>query len=334
MARRGILTFMDEPDPAAPKGGPAEAPPEASRRAPDRTGRGAVGTAVNDLLSNSQREIDVDLIDDDDGPRDRLSIDEDSIKELRESIRAHGQMVPLLVRQNHERPGRFKIVYGRRRLAALRPLGVPAKVLIRNLTDREAVVAQGLENSSRQDPSFIEKALFAKQLRERNYDSAVIQDALAIDQSVVSRMKLVADTVPLALVGAIGAAPGVGRRRWEELARALEGIGSDEALGICFPEPAPEGSGSDERFDLALSNLAAHIARASCPSRTAPPKPATPIDLRLNDGRAIARLKSSRSSVSIEVSRKEHPEYAAWLENEAETILAQSYARWREENGS
>lgn len=296
--------------------------------------------AANDLLVNSQREIDTNLIDDDDSPKDRLAVDDESIAGLAEQIRAHGQLVPILVRQNHERPGRFRIVYGRRRLAALKRLGRPAKVLIHNLTDEQAIVAQGLENSARKDPSFIEKALFAKQLRERGYETTIIRDALSIDDAMASRMKFVSERIPIELVAAIGAAPSIGRRRWEEVARALESISGEDvagqALSTCFPEPPLEGSTSDERFELALANLEAHAARKAQEASSPPARPRTsnPLEWRLPDGRALARIRSSKTSLTLDVSRKENPEFTAWFEAEGETILARAYEAWTKSNGS
>jgi ParB family chromosome partitioning protein len=293
--------------------------------------RGAVGMAANDLLVNSQREIDTNLIDDDDSPRDRLVIDDESIAGLADQIRVHGQLVPILVRQNYERPGRFKIVYGRRRLAALRRLGMPAKVLIRSLTDREAIIAQGQENSARQDPSFIEKALFAKQLRERDYEMSVIQDALVVDSSLIYRMKSVTEAVSLDVIAAIGAAPSVGRRRWEELGARLKDIPPEEVVDACFPEPPPEDSSSDDRFDLALRNLTARGAPPRPPSQS---RGTTPLELRLEDGRALARLKTSSRGVTLDCSRKENPEFTAWFEAEGGKILTQAYEAWVKKNGS
>lgn len=176
-----------------------------------------VKSTLRDLSSNAVKELDPALIDDG-GPRDRLSISDTDVAELAESMRLHGQQVPIMVRPLPDAPGRYRIVYGRRRLRALKLIGMPAKALVRSLTDEQAILAQGQENSLRLDPSFIEKALFVAELANAGYDSAVILDALAIDKPMLSRMTKVARSIPPGVIHFVGPAHGIGRRRWEELA--------------------------------------------------------------------------------------------------------------------
>ncbi|MGL4525422.1 MAG: ParB/RepB/Spo0J family partition protein, partial [Aestuariivirga sp.] len=124
---------------------------------------------MRDLSSNAVKELDPALIDDG-GPKDRLAISDSDVADLAESIRLHGQQVPIMVRPLPETPGRYRIVYGRRRLRALKLIGVPAKALVRTLTDEQAILAQGQENSLRLDPSFVEKAIFVNELADSGYD--------------------------------------------------------------------------------------------------------------------------------------------------------------------
>jgi ParB family transcriptional regulator, chromosome partitioning protein len=135
---------------------------------------GPIAAIRNDLRSLSSRsvqEIDPEMIEDT-GLKDRLSSLDDDVAELRDSIAKHGQQVPILLRPHPTLSGRYQVVYGRRRLAAIRALRTPVKALIRTLSDEEAVLAQGQENSLRKDPSFIEKALFAGDLEEAGYGCA------------------------------------------------------------------------------------------------------------------------------------------------------------------
>ncbi len=137
------------------------------------------------------------------------------------SLRDYGQQVPVLVRPHPETAGRYQIVYGRRRVLALRDLGQPVKALVRDLDDLGLVLAQGQENTARRDLSFIEKANFARQMVEAGYERRIACDALSIDKTLLSRMLSVTDRVPLALIEAIGAAPGIGRDRWLAFADLL-----------------------------------------------------------------------------------------------------------------
>jgi len=284
-------------------------------------------------MRNSQREIDPDVIDDD-SPRDRLTIEDEGIAELREQIRTQGQIVPIMVRLNHERPGRYLIVYGRRRLVAIRGImdadgeQIPIRALIRNLDETQAVIAQGQENNARRDPSFIEKALFAAQLRANGYQPAVIQDALVTDKAMLWKMKSVTDAVPIELIRLIGAAPGVGRYRWLDLAALLEKHQPQDPLAACFPEGAPPEANSEQRLEAALSALQKVVHR--------PPGRGTKDshEIRLEDGSLLVTVKGSATKMDITVSKKAHPDFAAWLAENGDEIFGRLHKEWAKKRGS
>lgn len=104
----------------------------------------------------SIREIDPRLIDES-AFEDRIDPEDDEIVDLAGRIRARGQLIPILVSPLPQ--GRFRIVYGRRRLAALRRIGLPAKALVRDLDEDQAILAQGQENTFRRDLTWIESRL-------------------------------------------------------------------------------------------------------------------------------------------------------------------------------
>jgi ParB family chromosome partitioning protein len=175
------------------------------------------------------------------------------------SIHEHGQQVPVLVRPHPTEPDHYQIVYGRRRVAALRALGQPVKALIRDLDDKALIIAQGQENAARQDLSFIEKVNFARQMQEAGYDRKTICAALHIDKTVISRMLKIADGVPVRLIEAIGTAPGIGRNRWVALADALGCANADiervEGVALKVAD-----QGSDAAFEAALKEAEAMTA--------------------------------------------------------------------------
>jgi len=310
-----------------PQGTTSEDPQRERRPGPllEAIRRGPVGAMGNDLLSNSLRDIEPHMIDDD-GPRDRLAIDEASIAELVESIKVHGQIVPIMVRPDMERPSRFKIVYGRRRLAALKALGIKAKAIIRKISDEEAIISQGQENSARLNPSFIEKALFADQLRAAGHSTDVISDALTCDKPTLSRMSVITKSMPMALIVAIGAAPDIGRRRWGELLELLEHKSPEDPVAACFPDGFDPSMGSNERFEAACKALSRKVEPAR--SQTA----AKPVEIVLKDGRKIARLKQSAKSTDLSFSAQDNPAFAAWLAEKAETVVRQIYRQWADES--
>ena len=98
---------------------------------------------------------------------DRLPDDNDlEFEVLKKLISDEGQKVPIGVRRHPTDASRYQVVYGHRRWRAARELGVAVKAIVVSLDDRELVIAQGIENSVRQDLSWIEKALFAWRMDE------------------------------------------------------------------------------------------------------------------------------------------------------------------------
>ncbi|WP_330220490.1 plasmid partitioning protein RepB C-terminal domain-containing protein, partial [Sulfitobacter sp. HI0023] len=61
-----------------------------------------------------------------------------------------------------------------------------------------------------------EKALFAKSLLDMGQAKDVIQSALTIDGTLLSRMLSVAQNVPRHVIEQIGPAKQIGRDRWED----------------------------------------------------------------------------------------------------------------------
>lgn len=319
MARRNIF----QPPPPPPEPATEAVVPDSRPRFPNTGAMSGVKSTLRDLSSNAVREIDPALIDDG-GPKDRLTITDADVADLVQSIRAHGQQVPILVRPLVDHPGRYRIVYGRRRLRALKLAGIPAKALIRTLTDEQAILAQGQENSLRLDPSFIEKAVFVTDLTDGGYDQSVVLDALAIDKPMLSRMTKVARTVPLGVVQYIGAAHGIGRRRWEELADLVRDKGiAIETLVAALPV-ASRDLGSDERFAL-VADVALKAAQAGATQVGSPP--ALPI-VHAN-GSKVAEIKETPRSVTIRFTGSEQPEFTKWMREHAEVEVLRLYEAWQ-----
>jgi len=88
-------------------------------------------------------------------PRKRF--DKVTIEELAKSIRQHGLLQPILVRPLQN--GKFQIITGERRFRACKSIGmktIPAKV--RELSDKDVVEIQLVENLQREDLNPIEEA--------------------------------------------------------------------------------------------------------------------------------------------------------------------------------
>lgn len=132
-----------------------------TRDAGPRLGRG-LAALLGDLPepdpSAGIRPVPIDLLEP--SPyQPRRAIDEESLRELAESIRARGILQPLLVRAAAGDQSRFQIIAGERRWRAAALAGLhEVPVLVRPLTDVEAMAAALVENLQRQDLNAIEEA--------------------------------------------------------------------------------------------------------------------------------------------------------------------------------
>lgn len=95
----------------------------------------------------------------------RKAFDDDELSALRESIRTHGVLQPLVVRQVD---GHYQLVAGERRLRAAKSAGLPAvPVRVVDFNDQQTVEAALVENIQRSDLNPIEKALGFKDYLSR-----------------------------------------------------------------------------------------------------------------------------------------------------------------------
>lgn len=320
MARKNLLKgLMDdaakrEAEVANAGSTPSPAPPaaletksaDAGRRAP-KGAIGAVSQSIAALKARALVDLDPALIDND-GMADRLEVDEAAHAELVASIRDYGQQVPVLVRPHPMTEGRYQIVYGRRRLMALRELGQPVKALIRDLDDREAVLAQGQENSARRDLTFIEKANFARQLRDAGYDRKIVCDALNVDKTLISRMLSVADRVPNEVIETIGAAPSFGRDRWIGLADLI--VARDwEVNAMCALATGPT---SDKRAEGLFEALSSHERREKALTKTRNAAP-VPQALMAASGKQLGEAKEGKGRVVLTFREQDAGGFERWL---------------------
>jgi ParB family chromosome partitioning protein len=279
-------------------------------------------SSLTRLQENAVQDLDASLIDMA-GVEDRLGVDYESQRKLEESLRTYGQQVPVLVRPHPSQAGRFEIVYGRRRLKALKAIGVPVKAMVRHLDDHALVMAQGQENSARQDLSFVEKASFAAQLDASGHDRQTIADALTIDLPMVSRMLKVGTAFDLVFLRKIGSAPGIGRDRWLNLAKLVQDPEAKSRAEDATSADTFSKLTSDERFES--------IFRAAYdkPSPKAPAAKETRT-LRNQDGKALADVRRTPRGVSLNISALTAGGFDKWLDTHAEELMREIHDRWQQ----
>lgn len=88
----------------------------------------------------------------------RLRFDPDALSALADSIREQGVIQPILVRNHDEKPGEFEIVAGERRWRAAQQAQLhEVPIVLRALSDSEALEVAIVENVQRQDLNAVEE---------------------------------------------------------------------------------------------------------------------------------------------------------------------------------
>ena len=331
--RRSFVSAFADLTQATPEEGEratdrAPSPPPAPKRSP-RVEAGAVGAAKRSMTQMREElerlqgmlkggtglvEIDPEKIDP--SPfADRLADDGDEeFEAFKATIAEQGQKLPVMVRPHPDAEGRYQSVYGHRRARALRELGRPALAQVVDYSDRELLMAQGIENSARQDLTWIEKALFAAKQTAFGLKAREIRPALGIDDQQLSKMRIVTNAIPREAIEAIGRAPRIGRPRWLELAAQVKEHPKPTTLAEAWSTDAMKAMPSDERFEAALGDLKSGRTAKPAPKRKAAASTGTPLA-------EIGRMTIEPKGVRLAVEKKHVEGFRAFMEREADDLV-------------
>lgn len=125
---------------------------------------------------------------------------------------------------------------------------------------------------------------------------------MSIDKSNLSKMLLLVDALPSELTDAIGAAPGVGRPSWQQLAELIEKVSSPADVAKYAMSEEVQALPSAERFKAVIASL-----KPSRVARGLPEVMATP------DGTRIAQVTQSKAKLEITIDRKATPDFATFV---------------------
>lgn len=163
------------------------------------------------------------------------------------------------------------------------------------------MVAQGQENNEREDLSFIEKARFAHQLNKQ-FPREIVIAAMSIDKSNLSKMLLLVDALPPELIDAIGAAPGVGRPSWQQLAELVEKAASPADAINFATSTEVQMLPSADRFKAVIGHLKPRRIARGLPDVMSTP-----------DGDRLAQVTQSKNKLEITIDKKATPDFAAFV---------------------
>ena len=175
---RGLEALLGGDEPAAPP----QAGAQAQAAGPDRT----LGIA---LLQPGRYQP-------------RMRMDETALQELAASIRQHGLMQPIVVRPlssvgavagapaRPEDAGRYEIIAGERRFRAAQAAGLAeVPVIVRDVSDQQALALALIENIQREDLNPLEQAQAIKRLiDEFHYSHEQAAEAIGRSRSATSNL--------------------------------------------------------------------------------------------------------------------------------------------------
>ncbi|MDA8586544.1 plasmid partitioning protein RepB [Rhodobacteraceae bacterium] len=242
---------------------------------------------------------------------DRLPDDDrDGFEEFKTLLAEEGQIVPITVRRHPDDGNRYQIVYGHRRCRALSELGQNAKAILRDYSDRELAVAQGIENASRQDLSWIEKAVFAATMEKAGLKAKDIRSALSVDDAQLSKFRTVFNTLGQELIELIGRAPKIGRPRWLDLIGLLKNKSDHAKLRKTLSSDKVLSLSSDDRFMSAIASLSAETT-----DRPAKQKP------MVKPFGEVGEVKFSEREVRISIRGSHASSFSTFMESEIDGLL-------------
>jgi ParB family chromosome partitioning protein len=234
-------------------------------------------------------------------------------------VEENGQEVPILVRPHPDKTDRFQIAYGNRRRRACLELGRKVRAIVREMTDAELVTSQGLENSGRENLSYIERAFYAARLEDRGFERTVIMTALNTDKGELSKLISVARAVPERIAQAIGPAPRAGRRRWLTLAEASKTSAGLRAMQRACQDPDLPNIETDLRF---VRVLAAATSRPQAPPKVTTWKSPT--------GQASAVITRGPKAFNLSIVSSTEPEFAEFVASRLDDLYASFQAKANE----
>lgn len=124
------------------------------------------------------------------------------IDALADKIKIQGQQEACVVRKHHEGDGFFELITGERRWRATTKLGIPLKVVVKNLSDLEASIAQKEENDKEPVSDYANGICYANQIKDGVITQSNLTNDLGLSKQQVSRL-LSYSKIPKMIISAI-----------------------------------------------------------------------------------------------------------------------------------
>lgn len=117
------------------------------------------------------------------GEQPRRKLHEFTLEELAESIKQKGVLQPILVRPVQDRPQTWQIIAGERRWRAAGMAGLSeVPILVRSMTDADALIVALIENLQREDLNVMDRARALRRLYEQLGSWAAVGKAVGFGE--------------------------------------------------------------------------------------------------------------------------------------------------------
>lgn len=192
------------------------------------------------------------------------------------------------------------------------------------MSDSQLIQEQTIENGVRENLSWIEKALWADQLKSTGIKQREMTSLLGISESEVSRLFKVLSSLPVDLIRVVGRADGIGRPSWMDLAEKLKA--SPEKLEKALVASKADGfreMDSPDRFNHLLKSIGTKLKVSSSSN------PDT-IETRIG-GKLVCSARTSNSGIQICISKSEKS-FGEWLHKSIERLYVDYVSQ--QSNGS
>lgn len=142
----------------------------------------------SEASDETMRDVEVEFIKAD-PQQPRKEFDEDALKELAESIKAHGLIQPIVLRPSPDKDGEYYIIAGERRFRAVKLNGAKTirAIVKKTFKPEEIGYVQMAENIKRANLTVVEIAEFICRQLEAGEKQAEVAERLGLNKGVVSQ---------------------------------------------------------------------------------------------------------------------------------------------------
>lgn len=200
----------------------------------------------------------------------RKTWDEEALEQLAQSIKEHGLIVPIKVRPDGN--GKYEIVYGHRRVKAMRRAGIKVTdAIVEGIGDTDVLVQALIENVQREDmnPVDIARTLFAIQEETGWSQSEMARRGIMPRKTISDFMALLAESpkvqslIERGIIGGYGGSRAVSARVTPRHVRETRETGLPEVdRQAVIEKAAKEGLTSEQTRRVAESVAAAPTEHA------------------------------------------------------------------------